>query len=142
MLCLHRRSFDLFFPANVCSHLSQNEENGNDIPIERLSIQHPQVRDSSAVLICHEAVTLMVCCFCVFCYGFCSLACACASLQDRLDFSCNYSEQITVCSAVPACPSVSSSKDSLPPGPISEAIINFEKEPKHFEVYCCDSVRK
>lgn len=131
-----------FSPANVCSHLSQNEENGNNVPIERLSIQHPQVRDSAAALICHEVVTLMALCFCVFCCGFCSLECTPTSLQDCLDFSCNNSEQLTDCSAVPTCPSVSSSKDSLPPGPISEAIINFENEPNHFEVYCCNPVRK
>lgn len=57
-------------------------------------------------------------------------------------FSYNNSEQLTFCSAVPACPSVSSSEDSLPPGPLSEAIISFESEPSHFEAYCCDPVRK
>ncbi|TNN03050.1 hypothetical protein fugu_000079 [Takifugu bimaculatus] len=40
-----------------------NEENANNVPIERLSIQHPQVRDSSAALICHGAVTLVTLCF-------------------------------------------------------------------------------
>uniref|UniRef100_A0A8C4I854 non-specific serine/threonine protein kinase n=1 Tax=Dicentrarchus labrax TaxID=13489 RepID=A0A8C4I854_DICLA len=37
----------------------RNEENANSVPIEGLSIQHPQVRDSAAALICHDSMTLM-----------------------------------------------------------------------------------
>uniref|UniRef100_A0A8D3AP23 non-specific serine/threonine protein kinase n=1 Tax=Scophthalmus maximus TaxID=52904 RepID=A0A8D3AP23_SCOMX len=34
-------------------------EDTDNVPIEGLSIQHPQVRDSATALICHESMTLM-----------------------------------------------------------------------------------
>lgn len=95
--------------------VSQNEENANNVPIERLSIQHPQVRDPSAALICHGAVTLVTLCFCLFCCCFCSSISARAPLitQSKLPSA-------RQCQRVRVCPFP---KTQWHWGPFSEAVV-------------------